>query len=293
MFNDFFPAGAHLTKIVDGLGWAEGPLWLPNANCLIFSDIPGNRIIQWSVDSGVSIFRDPSGRANGNALDVQGRILTCEHETRRVTRTEQDGSVTVLVERYRGMRFNSPNDLIACDDGKVLFTDPDYGLISVLYPPVGEREIGANNVYCYDPETGQCEILLSGFDKPNGLALSPAGDRLYVADSGRTHRPDGPHHVRTFVFCAGRVLGECGPTIEIRLGVPDGLKADISGNLWISARDGVYCHDREGKFLGMIAVPETVANLTFGGKDNKTLFIAASTSVYMIDLQISGAVGRR
>lgn len=294
ILRELLTPSRQIRRILTGMHWAEGPLWLPGQNALIVSDIPGNRIVQWSPQDSVSVFREPANRANGNALDHDGRLITCEHGTRSVTRTEVDGTITVIVDQYRGMRLNSPNDLVVCPDGSILFSDPDYALTSKLYTVEGKHEIGANNVYRLDPQTGECEILLGDFDKPNGLALSPDAERLYVADSGRSHREDGPHHVRTFAFDASRKPIECGPTIMISPGVPDGLKVDVLGNLWISAHDGVHCHGPDGSFIGLIPIPEVVANLAFGGPENRTLFIAASTSVYAVDLQVAGAtVARR
>lgn len=256
---------------------------------MLVSDIPGDRIVAWSEVRGSFDYRAPSNRANGNALDPQGRLVSCEHGTRRVTRRELDGTTTVLADRFNGRRLNSPNDLVVAKDGTIFFTDPDYALLSVLYSVEGEHEIGANHVYRIEAVSGQLTAFLTDFDKPNGLALSPNEGRLYVADSGRTHRADGPNHVRQFELRPGQSPVECGVPIVIEPGVPDGLKIDRLGNLWISAHDGVHCYAPDGTFLGHIPVPEIVANLAFGGPLGKTLFIAASTSVYAIDLAVSGA----
>jgi gluconolactonase len=288
-FADLVGPPATIRKLFDGLQWAEGPVWVAHDRRLLVSDIPANRILSWTPEAGVSTYRSDSNRANGNAIDTKGRLVTCEHATRRVTRTEADGTITVLADRFQGARFNSPNDLIVLRDGTVLFTDPDYALLSRLYTIEGTHEIGANHVYRIDPKSGAVTILLADFDKPNGLAVSPDETLLYVADSGRTHRLNGPHHVRTFSLSPRYEPMECGPTIVIAPGVPDGLKIDSLGNLWISAHDGVHCHAPDGRFLGKIDVPEIVANLAFGGDGGNTLFIAASASVYAKDLKVRGA----
>ncbi len=276
--------------LIAGLGWAEGPLWLPAESLLLVSDIPADRIVAWSEATGPFDFRAPSSRANGNALDPEGRLVTCEHGERRVTRREPDGTITVLADRFCSRRLNSPNDLVVLRDGTILFTDPDYALLSTLYSVEGKHEIGANNVYRIDAISGEVTALLTDFDKPNGLAVSSDESRLYVADSGRTHRVDGPHHVRQFALDRGDLPVEDGAPIVIEPGVPDGLKLDCLGNLWISAHDGVHCHAPNGEFIGLIPIPEIVANLAFGGPDGRTLFIAASTSVYAVDLLVKGAL---
>jgi len=290
VFSDLISEHTGPRLLFGGLGWAEGPVWLHVESLLLVSDIPGDRIVAWSEATGPFDFRAPSSRANGNALDPKGRLVTCEHGERRVTRREPDGTTTVLADRFSDRRLNSPNDLVVLRDGTIFFTDPDYALLSTLYSVDGEHEIGANHVYRIDAVSGELTALLTDFDKPNGLAVSPDERRLYVADSGRTHRVDGPHHVRQFALSPGNPPVEDGPPIVIDPGVPDGLKVDCLGNLWISAHDGVHCHAADGDFMGLIPIPEIVANLAFGGPDGRTLFIAASTSVYAVDLLVRGAL---
>lgn len=285
-FRDLAPSSAGCRRLFTGLSWAEGPCW--HDGRLLVSDIPGDRILAWSPGRGAETFRAPSGRANGNTLDREGRLVTCEHATRRVTRTEPGGAVTVLADRFGGLRFNSPNDAAVRADGTVFFTDPDYGFRSTRYAMEGAREIGFNGVFRIDPATGAVALASRDFAMPNGLAFSPDGSVLWIADSGRSHDPAGPHHVRAFRFDADDRLAETGPAIEVDPGVPDGLRVDELGNLWISAADGVHVHAPDGTPLGVVPVPEVVANLEFGGPDGRTLFVAATTSVYALDLGVRG-----
>jgi gluconolactonase len=288
-FAELVPSGARLSKLFSGLGWAEGPMWLPSRQMLVCSDIPGNLIVSWTEGEGLGVFRSPSERANGNTLDPEGRLVTCEHQTRRVTQTEHDGSVTVLATHFEGKRLNSPNDVVVRSDGLIFFTDPHYGFRSKTYRIDGERELDSQNVYRLDPASGTVSIVGSGFYMPNGLAFSCDETVLAIADSGVNAFPgEGPHHVRQFRCDAKGELTEIGPTIDIEPGVPDGLRVDEQNNYWISAADGVHCYTPAGQRLGKILVPEAVANLTFGGADGKTLFIAATSSVYSIRLAVAG-----
>lgn len=288
-FTRLTDPGHRLRKLLSGLGWAEGPMWLPDHQALVCSDIPGNRIVQWREGEGMTVWRAPSNRANGNTLDAQGRLVTCEHQTRRVTRTERDGTITVLATHYRGRRFNSPNDVVVRSDGMIFFSDPHYGFRSKTYTIDGEREMDVQNVYRLDPATSEIAVVGDGFFMPNGLAFSCDESILAVADSGINAFPhEGPHHIRQFHCSARGDLKEVGPVITIDPGVPDGLRVDELDHYWISAADGVHCYDRAGVRLGKILVPECVANLTFGGAAGRTLFIAATTSVYAVDLLVAG-----
>lgn len=280
-----------LERLYTGTRWAEGPVYAADGRYLLFSDIPNNRMLRWEEESGaVSLFRFPSHFSNGNTRDRQGRLITCEHGTRRVTRTEPDGSITVLAERHEGRRLNSPNDVVVTEDGTIWFTDPPYGILTDYEGFRAPGEIGGCHVYRLDPAAGGApEIVLNDFDKPNGLAFSPDERTLYVADSGRSHGADRPHHVRAFPVSSDGVMGKGSVFAEIEPGIPDGLRVDEAGRVWISAADGVHCYEPGGELIGKILVPEPVANLCFGGPRRNRLFITASSSLYAVFVNTAGA----
>jgi len=268
--------------------WAEGPVWFSDGGYLLWSDIPNERILRWIPDGGVSVYRANSNFANGNTRDLQGRLVTCEHGTRRVTRTEIDGSITVLADRFEGKRLNSPNDLVVHRDGSVWFTDPPYGILNDYEGFKSDQEQDGCFVFRLDPETFELACVARDFVKPNGLAFSPDGNTLYVADSGNSHDPDAPHHIRALDVVGGSKLGASKVFAQISPGIPDGFRVDTQGNLWTSAGDGVQCFASDGTLLGKIRVPETVANLAFGGPRRNQLFIVATTSLYSIYVGVSG-----
>ena len=279
---------AKLEKLHGGLRWAEGPAWFGDGGYLLLSDIPNDRILRWTEGCEVSVFRSPSRFANGNTRDNRGRLVTCEHGGRRVVRTELDGSIAVLSDAYGGGRLNSPNDVVVASDDAVWFTDPPYGILSDYEGAKSPAEQDGNHVYRIDPSSGKTVRVADDFDKPNGLAFSPDQTRLYVADSGASHTPDGPRHLRVFRVADGRLSG--GEVFaEIDAGVPDGLRVDTDGNVWVGCGDGVRVYSAEGVHLGLIRVPEPVANLTFGGPRRNRLFIAASSSLYSIYVNARGA----
>lgn len=287
-FRDLVPANAELERLWTGGEWVEGPVWMPHENALIFSDIPNDRMMRWSDAEGARVFRHPADKSNGNTLDLQGRIITCEHLTNRVTRTEPDGSVTTLVERYRGCRLNSPNDVVVHSSGVIWFTDPPYGILSEREGRVRESELEGNYLFSFDPGTGLLEVAATDFERPNGLAFSPDESTLYVADSGSRR------HIRSFRMTkssAGLTGGE--EFVRIDQGVPDGFRVDVGGNLWSSAADGIHVFDPEGALLGKIPVPEKVSNCEFGGPEGRDLFITASTSLYRVPLEVEGALWSR
>jgi gluconolactonase len=278
-----------LEKLYTGTRWAEGPVYFADGRYLVFSDIPNNRMLRWEEETGqVSLFRYPSNFSNGNTRDRQGRLVTCEHGTRRVTRTEPDGSTTVLADRYQGKRLNSPNDVVVKSDGSIWFTDPPYGILSDYEGYKADSEIGRCNVYRVDPSDGSVKIVADDFDKPNGLAFSQDEKVLFVADSGRSHGPDKPHHIRAFDVTPEGGLKNSRVFAEIDPGIPDGFRLDIDGNLWTSAGDGVHCYSREGELLGKILIPEAVANLCFGGARRNRLFITATSSLYTLFVNTAG-----
>lgn len=280
---------AAVEKLHDGCRWAEGPVWFGDGGYLVWSDVAENRMLRWVPGLGVSVFRAPSNNANGNTRDRQGRLVTCEHLTRRVTRTEPDGSITTLADRHDGRRLNSPNDVVVKSDGSIWFTDPTYGILSDYEGARAEPEQGGCHVYRVDPITGGVAIAADDFAKPNGLAFSPDEKILYIADSGRSHDENGPHHIRAFDVGEGARLSNGRVFAEIEHGVPDGFRVDAGGNLWTSAQDGVICYSAEGDRLGRIRLPEMVSNLTFGGPKRNRLFITATSSVYAVYVSANGA----
>ncbi|MCA1367102.1 SMP-30/gluconolactonase/LRE family protein [Bradyrhizobium sp. BRP14] len=287
-FARMIVGSARLEELYTGCRWAEGPVWFSDANQLLWSDIPNQRMLRWTPEDGVSVFRQPSNFANGHTRDRQGRLISCEHGTRRVTRTEIDGSITVLAESYQGKRLNSPNDVVVRSDETIWFTDPTYGILSDYEGYRAEPEQETRNVYRLDPQIGELEAVVTDFNQPNGLAFSPDEKILYVADSGASHDEGLPRHIRAFDVAAGGLAnGRVFATIDN--GIPDGIRTDMAGNLWSSAGDGVHCFAPDGTLLGKILVPQTVANLTFGGPRRNRLFITATTSLYSIYVTATGA----
>ena len=286
VFDSFVLGNAPVKRLATGFDWVEGPVWFGDAGCLLFSDIPNDRILRWMPDGSVSTYRAPSNYANGHTRDRQGRLVSCEHGTRRVTRTGHDGRVTVLADAYDGRRLNSPNDVVVKSDGTIWFTDPHYGIMTDYEGFRAEQELPCN-VYRIDPAHGTVEAVATDFNCPNGLAFSPDETRLYVADTGRMFRDD-PTHIRAFDVAddGGLSGGEVFHVIEP--GAADGFRCDTDGNLWSSAADGVHCIDPGGTLLGRILVPELVSNLCFGGRAKHRLFITATTSVYSVILNRRG-----
>jgi len=259
-----------------GNRWAEGPVWCPAGRYLVWSDVPSDRLLRWDETTGaVGVFRSPSGFSNGNTLDRSGRLVTCEQQQRRVTRTEHDGSLTVLADSFEGKRLNSPNDVVVASDGSVWFTDPTYGIRSHYEGDQSPSETGANNVYRLDTTTGALAVVADDFDQPNGICFSPDEKTLYISDTGRGHmrsfgvRADGS-------LSGGEIFASC------TAGVFDGFRADDEGRIWASAADGVHCYHPDGTLLGKLHVPEVVANVAFGGRRRNQLFITATTSVYTL-----------
>ncbi|MGY3670834.1 SMP-30/gluconolactonase/LRE family protein (plasmid) [Marinovum sp. KMM 9989] len=286
-FRKYVIGNAHLKQLATGFDWVEGPVWFGDADCLLFSDIPNNTIHRWNAQTGVSIYRAPSNFANGNTRDLQGRLVTCEHGTRRVTRTEYDGEITVLADSYQGKRLNSPNDVVVKSDGSIWFTDPHYGIVSDYEGHRGEEELPCN-VYRIDPQSGALQAVITDFDCPNGLAFSPDETTLYVADTGRRHDANRTQHMRAFQVSETGALSGGEVFHKITPGASDGFRVDTDGNIWSSAADGVHCLSPSGDLLGKVLVPELVSNVCFGGRAKHRLFITATTSVYAIALGISG-----
>lgn len=279
---------AHIDVLHTGMRWAEGPVYFADAGQLICSDIPNNRMLRWTEGGSVDVFRSPSNYTNGNTRDREGRLVSCEHGARRVTRTEIDGRITVIADSYEGKRLNSPNDVVVKSDGSVWFTDPPYGILTDYEGHKAPSEIGANHVYRVDPARGAVDVVADDFDKPNGIAFSPDEQTLYVADTGGSHTPNGPHHIRKFSVDGDKLRGgEVFATISP--GLADGFRLDIEGNVWTSAGDGVHCYSPAGELLGKIRIPEVVANVVFGGPKRNRLFICGTTSLYAVYLMTTGA----
>lgn len=280
---------AWVEKLYAGCLWAEGPAWSGQGDFLVWSDIPNDRMLQWAEGLGVRVYRHPANNSNGNTRDREGRLVTCEHGARRVTRTEHDGSITVLADRYRGKRLNSPNDVAVKSDGSIWFTDPPYGIMCDYEGHKAQGEIGANHVYRLDPRTGALAAVADDFDKPNGIAFSPDESLLYVSDTGLSHDPEGPHHIRRFKVGAKGKLSGGEVFAVISPGVADGFRLDTEGNVWTSAGDGVHCYAPDGALLGRIRIPEAVSNVCFGGPKRNRLFITATTSLYAVYVAVNGA----
>ncbi|MBV7522530.1 SMP-30/gluconolactonase/LRE family protein [Ensifer sp. ENS12] len=281
---------ARVEQLYTGCRWAEGPAYFAAGRYLVWSDIPNDRMLRYDeTDGHVSIFRQPSNFANGNTTDRHGRLVTCEHGGRRVSRTEHDGSITTVADRWNGKRLNSPNDVVVRSDGSIWFTDPAYGIESDYEGHKAESEIGACHVYRVDPATGAVAAVITDMVRPNGLAFSLDEKKLYVVDTGRTHGPDLPAHMRVFdlneagAISGGRVFADC------TVGLFDGFRLDDEGRIWTSARDGIHCYHPDGTLLGKVRVPENTANCVFGGPKRNILYICATSSLYAVRLMVNGA----
>jgi gluconolactonase len=246
--------------------------------------------MRWDeTDGSVSVFRDPSNNANGHTVDQKGRLISCEHFSRRVSRTEFDGTLKVIADSYRGARLNSPNDVVVKSDGSIWFTDPTYGIIMEYEGCRAESQIGNCNVYRWDPETQKIEAMATDYIKPNGLAFSPDETALYITDTGGTHEPNGPQHMRRHMLDSdGKTLGRGEIFATSTAGYFDGFRIDTGNRIWTSAMDGVHCYDSAGSLIGKILIPEIVSNVCFGGLKRNRLFITATSSVYAVYLNVNG-----
>lgn len=294
-FAKYKVINAAVERLYTGTRWAEGPVWFGDGRYLLFSDIPNNRMLRWLEETGeVSVFRSPSHYSNGNYRDRQGRLLTCEHDTRRLTRTEYDGTITVLMDRFQGKALNAPNDLAVHSDGAIWFTDPGYGIMSNYEGHKAAFEVPAN-VYRLDPTTREVTVVVGDMDKPNGICFSPDEKKLYIVDTGEPKHAGDPRPIRVYDVENGVRLKNGRMFVNMAPGTSDGIRCDVDGNVWSAAGwagdgfNGVHVFAPDGVLIGKIHLSETCANLCFGGVKKNRLFMAASQSLYAVYVGTEGA----
>jgi gluconolactonase len=290
-FSKLVFGNAHIERLHTGCRWAEGPAYLAAGKYLVWSDIPNDRVLRYDETSGaVSTFLAPANNHNGHFVDRQGRLISCEHRGRCISRIEYDGTRRVLADRFQGKRLNSPNDAVVKSDGSIWFTDPTYGIDSDYEGDAAPEEIGGSYVYRLDPDSGDLTAVATDFVKPNGLAFSRDERLLYIADTGATHAENGPRHIRVAeVGADARSLGPAKLFAESTAGLFDGFRVDTNGHSGTSAGDGVHVYAPDGALIGKIRIPEVVANVCFGGPKRNRLFICATTSLYAVYVNARGA----
>ena len=289
-FSKCLTGHGRVERLWTGARWVEGPVWFPAGRFILFSDIPNNRMLRWDETNGsVSEFRNPSNFSNGNTRDLQGRLITCQHFSRSVTRTEHSGEVTTLASHFDGKRLNSPNDVVVKSDGSIWFTDPDYGIMSDYEGCKSPNEQSSCNVFRIDQKTGDIHLITDRLVKPNGLCFNNSEDKLYVSDTGGSHVADGPRHIYSFDLKGEKLTSE-NPEIfaECSNGLFDGFRIDNEDRIWTSAADGVHCYNSAGDLIGKIKIPEIVSNVCFGGPRLNRLFITGTTSLYSVYLAVNG-----
>jgi len=297
-FAKYQQGNTAIERLYTGARWAEGPVWFADGRYLLFSDIPNNRILRWLEDTGeVSVFRTPSNYTNGETRDKQGRLVSCEHDARRVTRTELDGKITVLMDHYQGKLLNAPNDVVVHSNGSIWFSDPGYGILSWYEGHKAAFELPCN-VYRLDPSSGAATVVVDDMHRPNGLCFSPDEKKLYICDTGATDGPQFPHHMKVYDvvdgarLANGRVFVEVGPGLTLA----DGIRCDVDGNVWAGTgwggedSNGVQVFAPDGTLIGRIHLPEICANICFGGVKRDRLFMAASTSLYSLYVNTQGVL---
>jgi gluconolactonase len=293
-FAKYRIAASSIERLATGMRWCEGPAWFGAGRYLVWSDIPNNRMLRWQEETGsVSVFRQPSNYANGNTRDRQGRLVTCEHDTRRITRTEYDGTITVLVDKFDGKPLNSPNDIVVKSDDSIWFTDPPFGILGNYEGHTATPEL-PTNVYRFDVKTGRTTVVAGDINRPNGLAFSPDETKMYIVEAGVS-----PRVIRAYdVVDDGTKLANSRAFITAEPGgTPDGFRLDVDGNLWCGwgmgneKQDGVKIFDATGKPIGFIGLPERCANVCFGGVKRNRLFMAASHSLYSLYVNAQGTPG--
>jgi gluconolactonase len=293
-FRRYVLGSAALQRLYTGARWAEGPVWFGDGRYLLFSDIPNDRMLKWSEETGqVTVFRKPANNSNGNTRDNVGRLITCEHGARRVTRTEYDGTITVLADRFEGKRLNAPNDVVVHADGGIWFTDPGYGILWHYEGHKADFEL-PTHVYRLDPDTGVLTVVAADMEKPNGLAFSPDFRTLYIADTGASHKAGYPRIIEAYDVVDHVSLTHRRVFYDLGKASSDGFRVDVDGNVWTSAgwagegQTGVMAISPQGERLGMIHIPEPVSNLCFGGEKRNRLFITAGQSLYSIYVDAQG-----
>lgn len=287
-FRFMFNGATTMEPLFDKCLWAEGPVYFRDLDCFLWSDIPNNRILRWVPGGGVSVFRTPSNYANGNTRDREGRLVTCEHG-RRVTRTEADGTITVIADSYDGKPLNSPNDVVVKSDGSIWFSDPPYGIMGDYEGHKADQEQDGCYVFRVDPKSGSMTVVIDDMPRPNGLAFSPDESILYVADSALSHDPDAPPVIRSFTVDEGGKLSGGKEFCRVSVGIPDGFRVDTDGNVWTSAGPGIECYASSGDLLGRIEFPQTVSNLVFGGPKRNRLFVTCTHETYAVYVVATGA----
>jgi len=292
-FGPYVLGSAALERLFTGARWTEGPVYMGDARCLLFSDIPNNRLLRWSEETQeTTVYREPSNNSNGNTRDRIGRLITCEHGSRQVTRTEHDGTVTVLADSFEGKRLNAPNDVVVHEDGSVWFTDPGYGILWHYEGNKGEFEL-PTNVYRLDVDSGALTVVADQLEKPNGLCFSPDFSKLYISDTGASHKPGHPKAIEVYDVDGERLTNRqvfC----DMQTGMSDGFRCDTDGNIWTSCgwggagNNGVAVYNPGAERIGLIHIPEPVANVCFGGLKRNRLFITAGQSLYAIYTDAQG-----
>jgi len=294
-FKQYVVGNAAVERLWTGARWAEGPVWIGDGRYLLFSDIPNNRMMRWTEETGeVTVFRSPSNYSNGNFRDREGRLLTCEHDTRRVTRTEHNGTITVLMDSFQGKKLNAPNDIVVHSDEAIWFSDPGYGIMGNYEGHKAAFEL-PTAVYRLDPKTREATVVVGDLDKPNGLCFSPDEKKLYVVDTGVPKKASDPHPIYVYDVVDGVRLNGRKLFADMSPGSSDGIRCDVDGNVWSAAGwgadgfNGVHIFAPDGKLIGKIHLPETCANICFGGAKKNRLFMAASQSLYAVYVGTEGA----
>ena len=294
-FEKYRVSNTALERLWTGARWAEGPVWFGDGRYLLFSDIPNNRILRWTEETGeISVFRNPSNYSNGNSRDREGRLITCEHDARRVTRTELDGTIKVLMDSFQGKKLNAPNDLVTHSDGAIWFTDPGYGIMGNYEGHRATFEL-PTNVYRLDTKTHEAVVVAGDLDKPNGLCFSPDEKKLYLVDTGVPKKAGDPKPIYVYDVVDGKKLTNRKLFADLSPGNSDGIRCDVDGNVWSAVGwgpegfNGVHVFAPDGKVIGKIHLPESCANICFGGAKKNRLFMAASQSLYAVYVGTEGA----